>query len=92
MTAAMLRAVFLPAFARSSLVIVVLGAVHACAASRPEPDPVGATCDASADCVGAREPTGQCVFVRACVAGRCEAVDDAGTPASRVVSCGAGSR
>ena len=63
-----------------------------CAASRSEPDAVGASCDASADCVASDAAEAQCGFVRLCIAGRCEAVDDAGVPASAAVRCGDASR
>lgn len=58
----------------------------ACAADRPEPDPTAASCDASADCAGS-ELGPQCGFVRLCIAGRCEVVDDAGMPVSATVTC-----
>ena len=58
-----------------------------CAARRTEPDAVGASCDASADCATVDEAGPQCGFIRLCIAGRCEAVDDAGVPASATVRC-----
>jgi hypothetical protein len=58
----------------------------ACAAERPEPDSTAASCDASADCAGP-ELGAVCGFVRLCIAGRCEAVDDAGAPVSETATC-----
>ena len=75
---------------RHVLFVVGLPLLQSCAASRAEPNPIGAACDASADCIVEGEAAGQCGFVRACIAGRCEAIDDAGTPASRIVSCASG--
>ena len=68
------------------------GLFAACAADRPDPDAPVVTCDASADCDVDEPATGQCRLRRLCIAGRCEALDDAGTAASATVRCGTPAR
>lgn len=73
---------------RAALLVAAWLLALGCARKPDAPAARGEVCRTQDDCN--RKPDGgvlRCGVLRVCVAGRCEAARDAGTPGSRVVAC-----